>query len=214
VICPLCGQRKARRACPALNKQICAICCGTKRLVQINCPADCVYLATSREHPAAAVVRQHQRDIGLVVQSMRDLNQRQSQIFLLVTTFLVRYEPPELQPLIDDDVSEAAAALAATLETSSRGVIYEHRPASLPAERLMSALKPLLAEAGQHAGSSFDRDAAVVLRRIEDAARDARGDASGNRRALIETLGRVITKTGDGPAPMEAPDEPTRLIVP
>ena len=54
-------------------------------------------------------------------------------------TFLARYEAPELQPLIDDDVAEAMAALAATFETASRGVIYEHRPASLPAERLVDA---------------------------------------------------------------------------
>jgi hypothetical protein len=214
VICPLCGLRKARRACPALNKQICAVCCGTKRLVQIQCPPDCVYLAASREHPAAAVVRQQQRDVGLVVHLMRDLNQRQSQIFLLVNTFLVRYEPPELQPLIDDDVAEAAAALAATLETSARGVIYEHRPASLPGERLMSALKPLLAEAGQNRGTSFERDAAVVLRRVEEAAREVRLSDAGNRRALLDLLGRVIRKSDGESDPAPARPEPTRLIVP
>src|SRR4029079_6022625 len=51
VICPLCGVRRARRGCPALGKQICAVCCGTKRLVEIQCPSDCAYLATAREHP-------------------------------------------------------------------------------------------------------------------------------------------------------------------
>jgi hypothetical protein len=214
VICPLCGLRKARRACPALNKQICAVCCGTKRLVQIQCPPDCVYLAASREHPAAAVVRQQQRDVGLVVHLMRDLNQRQSQIFLLVNTFLMRYEPPELQPLIDDDVAEAAAALAATLETSARGVIYEHRPASLTGERLMGALKPLLAEAGQNRGTSFERDAAVVLRRVEEAAREVRVSDAGNRRALLDLLGRVIRKSDGESDPAPARPEPTRLIVP
>ena len=136
VVCPLCGTRRARRGCPALGQQICAVCCGTKRLVQIQCPSDCAWLASAREHPPAVAVRQQQRDVGLLVQFMRDFSQRQSQLFFLINTFLVRYEPPELQPLIDDDVAEAAAALAATFETASRGVIYEHRPASLPAERL------------------------------------------------------------------------------
>ena len=87
-------------------------------------------------------------------------------------TFLVRYEPPELQPLIDDDVAEAAAALAATFETASRGVIYEHRPASLPAERLATALKPVLAEAGKGAGRLSSVTPAVVLRRVEEAVRE------------------------------------------
>ena len=134
MLCPLCGTRRARRGCPALGHQICAVCCGTKRLVQIACPSDCAWLASAREHPPAVVVRQQQHDVGVLLQVMRDFNERQSQLFLLISTFLVRYEAPELQPLIDDDVAEAMAALAATFETSARGVIYEHRPASLPAD--------------------------------------------------------------------------------
>ena len=216
VTCPLCGQRKARRACPALGREICAVCCGTKRLVQIQCPSDCAYLSTAREHPPAAAVRRQQHDLGLLVQFMRDFNERQSQLFFLVNTFLVRYEPPELQPLIDDDAAEAAAALAATLETSSRGVIYEHRPASLPAERLMNALKPLLAEAGgQAGGTAFERDAAVVLRRVEEAARGVRASDAGNRRAFLDLLGRVISRNEDpGEAAKKESNDPARLILP
>lgn len=190
------------------------MCCGTKRLVQINCPLDCVYLASARDHPPAALVRRQQRDLGLLVQFMRDLSERQSQLFFVVNGFLVRYHPPELQPLIDDDVAEAAAALAATLETSARGVIYEHRPASLPAERLMNALKPLLAQAGGSGGTAFERDAAVVLRRVEEAARGVRSDDESNRRALLDLLGRVLRKTEEGDeGPVAQPDAP-RLIVP
>ena len=154
-------------------------------------------------------VRQQQRDLGLVVQFMRDLSQRQSQLFLLLSTFLARYQTPELQPIIDDDVTEAAAALAGTFETAVRGVIYEHRPASLPAERLLSALKPLLVEAGEGAGSTFEGDAAVALRRIEDAVREIRALAPENRRAFLELLGRVISE-----APPAEPTEAPRLIVP
>jgi hypothetical protein len=217
VLCPLCGTRRARRGCPALAKEICAVCCGTKRLVQIQCPSDCTWLASAREHPAAVVVRQQQRDVALFVQALRDFSERQSQLFLLVTTFLVRYEPPELQPFIDDDVAEAAAAMAATYETVARGVIYEHRPASLPAERLTTALKPVLAAAGKGAGSAFDRDAAVVLRRVEEAVRDVRAIDQQNRRAFLDLLGRVITKTAGADGAGE--DQPeanaaSRLIVP
>lgn len=213
VICTLCGERRARRACPALGNQICPVCCGTKRVVQIQCPSDCAYLASAREHPPAATVRQHQRDFGLVVQFMRDFNQRQSQLFFLVNTFLQRYNPPEMQALIDDDVAEAAAALAATFETASRGVIYEHRPASLPADRLATALKPVLAEAGRNGGSAFERDAAVVLRRIEEAARQVRAADPSNRRALFDLLARVVRSADDSPP---APDvsTPSRILIP
>jgi hypothetical protein len=215
VLCSLCGTRRARRACPALGKQICAICCGTKRLTQIHCPSDCAYLASAREHPPAVTVRQQQRDLGLLMEVVRDFNERQSQLFFLILTFLVRYDPPELQPLIDDDVGGAAAALAATFETASRGVIYEHRPASLPAERLMSALKPILAEVGAGGGSAFERDAAVVLRRLEDAARDARAVEQENRRALLDAIGRVISRGAPGGNADPPPPTPEpRLIVP
>ena len=52
--CPLCGARKARRACPGVGRDICAVCCGTKRLVEIRCPATCGYLQSARVHPAAS----------------------------------------------------------------------------------------------------------------------------------------------------------------
>jgi len=222
VMCPLCGTRKARRGCPAVGQQICAVCCGTKRLVQIRCPSDCTWLASAREHPAAVVVRQQQRDLGLLVQFMRDLNERQSQLFFLVTHLVLAYEPPEFQPLVDDDVAEACDALAATYETAARGVIYDHRPASLPAERLATALKPKLAEAGKGGGTPFERDCATVLRRLAEAARDVRARSGDDRRAFLELLARLIPKRpGDDPEPArgrsdaEGHERPaSRLILP
>lgn len=145
---------------------------------------------------------------------IRDFNERQSQLFAMTVSFLVRYESPELQPLVDEDITEAAAALAATFETASRGVIYEHRPASLAAERLLAALKPLLSEAGQHAGAAFERDAAVVMRRLAEAVGELRALAPGNRRAFVELLGRTMRKSGPAEGQQApAPDQP-RLIVP
>jgi hypothetical protein len=214
VVCPLCGQRKARRACPALGHRICAVCCGTKRLTEIRCPPDCAYLAVAREHPAAAVARQQQRDVELLLQFIRDFNQRQSQLFAMTVSFLARYEPPDLQPLLDDDVAEAAAALAATFETAARGVIYEHRPTSFPAERLVGALKPLFQEAGQRGGSAFERDAGGVMRRLEGAVGEVRALMPGNRRAFLDLLGRTMRKGGATEDAQASPPAPPRLIVP
>jgi len=147
---------------------------------------------------------------------MRDLNERQSQLFFLINTFLQRYEPPELQSLIDDDVAGAAAALAGTFETAARGLIYEHRPSALPADRLATALRPLIAEAGENGGSAFERDAAVVMRRIEEAARELSSVDQSNHRAYLDLLDRVMQKPDDAAARGELVDligEP-RLIVP
>ncbi|HYM25932.1 MAG TPA: hypothetical protein VEU08_22100 [Vicinamibacterales bacterium] len=198
------------------------MCCGTKRLVLIQCPADCVYLASAREHPAAVVVRQQHRDVAFVSHALRDLSERQSEMFFLVATALIKQDPQPHQPLqalLDEDVADAMAALAGTLETASRGVIYDHRPASLPAERLVAQMKPIVAEAGRGLGSAFERDAAAVLRRIAEAARDARAIDPPNRRAFLDLLGRVLARTDAAgePAGRDAqapPPEPSRLIVP
>jgi hypothetical protein len=218
VVCPLCGEHKARRACPALGRQICAVCCGTKRLTQIACPSDCVYLAIARDHPPAVVVRQHKHDVAALVRHMRDLGEQQSQLFFLIATFLLQYQPPELNPLIDEDVAEGMDALAATFETAARGVIYEHRAASLSADRLVSGLKPLLTEAGQTLGSAFQRDASVVLRRIAAAAREGTADGAGNRRAFLDLIGRVIhQRDREAADPDEAAaktDDGPRVIIP
>lgn len=209
--CPLCGKRKARRACPALQSEICAFCCGTKRLGEIQCPNDCPYLSTAREHPPAAFVRQQQRDIALLLHYMRDFSEGQSQLFLMAGAFIAGYQPPELLPLLDDDVAGAAGALAATFETAARGVIYEHRPASATAERLAAALKPLFENARGNQGSVFERDAAVVLRRIEGAVGEIRGLAPGNRRPFLDLLHRMMQKSDPSP---KTESEPSRLIVP
>jgi hypothetical protein len=185
--------------------------------VEIQCPADCPWLASAREHPPAAAVRQQQRDVASFVQFVRDFSERQSQLFFLISTFVLGYDPPELHPLIDDDVAEGVAALASTFETASRGVIYDHRPASLAAERMIAALKPMLIDAGRGAGSAFERDAAVVLRRVEESVRQVRGQEPDNRRAFLELLRRVIREPPrpDGSADRAAaPEAAPRLILP
>ena len=211
VVCPQCRQRRARRACPALKEQICAVCCGTKRLVEIRCPPDCPYLVSAREHPPAAVVRKQREDLGFLVEFMRDLNTRQSQLFFLIATLITRHKTPELESIVDDDVAEAAGTLAATFETAARGVIYEHRTASLPAGRLVTALKAALAEVAGSAGSPIERDAGVILRRFEQASRRMSEGDTVNRRAFIELLERVVQRPDE--ASPESGGEP-RLIVP
>src|SRR5262249_59637101 len=113
----------------------------------------------------------------------------------------------------------AMAALAATYETASRGLIYEHRPASLPAERLLTSLRPVLAKAGEGGGSAFERDVAVVLRRTADAVHDVRAADPEDRRAFVELLPRVLMRRPGAGQPAaeetEAEEEAaSRLIIP
>src|SRR5918996_2396341 len=144
--CPSCGQRKARRACPALGSNICQVCCGTKRLAEIKCPADCGYLASAREHPAAVVRRRQERDVAQLLPTIRHLTERQYQLFFLFHTMIARFTPRGFSRLVDADVAEAVSAVAAPLETAARGAIYEHTPQGPPAQALARELNTMLAQ--------------------------------------------------------------------
>jgi hypothetical protein len=156
-----------------------------------------VYLASAREHPPAALLRQQQHDVSRLIHVVRDFNERQTQLFFMLAGFLARYQPPELQRLMDQDVSEAAVAMASTFETAARGVIYDHRPSSAAAERLVTAFKPHLVQAGQSGGSAFERDAAVVLRRLAEGAHESGLDRPADTRGYLEWLGRIISTMPD-----------------
>lgn len=48
--CAICGVRKPRRHCPAVNGAICSVCCGTEREQSIDCPFSCEYLREAHKH--------------------------------------------------------------------------------------------------------------------------------------------------------------------
>lgn len=191
MLCPSCGQRKARRECPALALTICPTCCGTKRLIEIHCPGDCGYLASAREHPAAVVRRQQERDVSRLLPTIRHLTERQYQLFFVFHTLIARYTPQGLTRLVDSDVAEAAAALAATLETAGRGVIYEHRPQAPPAKALATELTTLMAQMREQGATVYDGEAALVLRAIEQGAREAKAPGEGDA-AYVDLVGRLL----------------------
>ena len=210
--CPSCGQRKARRACPALGANICAVCCGTKRLVEIKCPADCGYLASAREHPAAVVRRRQERDVAQLLPTIRHLTERQYQLFFLFHTMIARFTPPGFTRLVDADVADAVAAVAATLETAARGVIYEHTAPGPPAQALATELKTVLARMREQGAKVFDREAAIVLRAIEQGARGTTVPAEGPTRYL-DLVARLLQVTGTPEATPPAA-EASPLILP
>jgi len=43
--CSRCGQRKAKRHCPALGLGLCPLCCGQIREKEVRCPPGCPFLA-------------------------------------------------------------------------------------------------------------------------------------------------------------------------
>ena len=215
MLCVSCNHRKGKRACPALGGLICTVCCGTKRLVEVRCPADCGYLASSRIHPPSVVQRQFEIDRAILLPLLQGLSERQARLFLMLAALVARHEGDLLHKIVDDDIAQAAGALAATLETASRGIVYDHQPASLPAQRLMTDLRGLVNEVAKNAGSAIERDAGIALRRLEQAAQLMVN--SGSDRELQAFLTRVLVPAGgsaDRERHAEPGEQPSSLIIP
>jgi hypothetical protein len=213
--CPTCGLRKGRRSCPVLGQTICSVCCATKRLVEIDCPEGCPHLTAAREHPAAQVKRQQERDVAVLLPSIRHLNERQHQLFFLFHTAIARHTPQGFTRLVDEDIEQAAAAVAATLETSARGVIYEHAPSSLPAQRLATDLTALLEQIRAQGGTVSDAEAATSLRAIEQGARDGKKSGDGTDTFYVSLISRLLhVRRAQGPSPQEPGKAASPLIVP
>jgi hypothetical protein len=211
--CPLCRTRKERRHCPALGQTICAVCCGTKRLTEIACPGDCPYLTAAREHPAAVVRRQQERDVAAVLPTLQRLTERQHQLFFVFQSVIARHKPEGFGRLVDDDVADAAAVTAATLETSARGLIYEHQAQSRTGQALAVEFKTVLAEMRQQGATVYDREVASVMRAIESGARETRTVTEGGDVAYITLMARLLQQSGGRAEPAPAPAA-SSLILP
>jgi hypothetical protein len=211
VTCSLCAKRPAKRACPALGRDICPTCCATKRLVEIRCPADCAYLDAAQKHPAAVVRRQQEHDLAIVIGALGQRpSEMQLQLFFLLGALIRGHRPDGLTSLSDADVADAAAAMAATLEAASRGVIAELAAGNPVSEGLRRKIDGFLAEVGKGGGSRFGRDAAAVLRAVERGARHEAPGVGQDAKAYLTLLGRILP-----PAPEPEPAKPaSSLIIP
>jgi hypothetical protein len=192
--CPLCRSRKAKRACPGVGQDICPVCCGTKRIVEIACPPSCIYLTTAQRHPAAVVKRQQEQDLAVLLTALGRLSEPQLQIFFVIHTYLARFTP-EGAALSDADVADAVGALATSYETASRGVLYEQQSPSPVAEAVRRELKTFLGKLAADSGASgsrFEREVAVVLRGIERGARHAAPGIGSGPVAYLALVARIL----------------------
>jgi hypothetical protein len=183
-----------------MARTICPTCCGTKRLREIQCPADCGYLASAREHPAAIVRRQQEHDVSRLLPTIRHLTERQYQLFFLLQSLIARHKPAGFTRLLDSDIAEAAGALAATLETAGRGVIYEHTPQARPAQALTEEMKTMLTQMREQGATIYDGETVIVLRAIEQGAREVKAPGGGDT-AYAELIARLIQVSAAPPSP-------------
>src|SRR5262249_55573012 len=106
--------------------QICAVCCGTKREIEIDCPSSCGYLKASRSYEAEKPVI----DAELMTKIQKYDNsfiERYNHVLTPINGTVVegRLSSPWL---VDNDVIEVYKALAMTMRTLSSGIYYESLP--------------------------------------------------------------------------------------
>jgi hypothetical protein len=167
------------------------------------------------------VRRQQERDVAVLLPTIRHLTERQYQLFFLFHTLIARHVTEGFARVVDDDVADAAGALAATLETAARGVIYDHPPQSLVAQRLVTEMKAMLAQMKQEGATVYDHEASVVLRAIEQGARAIGNGASPTGAesrvvgdtAYLDLVGRLL-QVNRQPEPVAAPQTSSSLILP
>jgi hypothetical protein len=206
--CPLCRTRKAKRSCPGTGLQICTVCCGTKRLTEIACPPNCIYLTTAQRHPAATVKRQQEQDLIVLMGALGPLSEPQLQLFFMLHTLISRFRP-EGTALTDADVAEAAGALASSLETASRGVLYEQTASSPAGEALRRELKALIAQIAQKGGSRVEREVTAVLRGIERGAKHESPDIGAGPVDYLTLVARILQER-----PPDSTNAGSRIILP
>ena len=204
--CPLCRQRKGKRACPAKGELICAACCGQKRRIEIDCPGDCVWLGA---HAGAWEGRETERtrDLRRLAPHLEGLSDPQARLLFLS---LVGVTALRGRRALDDELLlEATAALRKTVETREKGILYEHPAEDLRAQGLVPELRGLF-EAKDEQGiarAPADKDLLAVLRALEGVLGDVVREGAGPA-AFLDTAARVAARMGVAP---RAPGRP--LIV-
>jgi hypothetical protein len=144
ILCKLCGKRRARRHCPAVQGDICTICCGTEREVSLSCPLECEYLqeAHRREKPVPVDEEQiSDPDVTVSEEFLRDHEE-----LLLFSMVSLVHAALRIDSATDADALEALDALIKTYRTAESGLLYETRPVNTIAASVQRAFSESLAD--------------------------------------------------------------------
>jgi hypothetical protein len=204
-VCPLCGHRKAKRACPAKSASICSVCCGTKRLVEIDCPGDCVYLTGA--HAPAYDGRESDRraDLVRVAPQLERLSQDEAAVFFYLLAGMVRISAHH-RDADDAQWQQAVTALRKTFETRDSGLVYEHAAEGFRAQALVREMQQVVHPPGQDRPVADERSLLAALRAV-DGALAATLQPGASPTAFLETARRLTARLVEhGPRP--APEEP------
>ncbi len=171
--CKICNKRRAKRYCPGVAGDICAVCCGTERENTVDCPLDCEHLQIARQHEHLSPLTPDDvpnQDIKV----SEDFVREHEQVVMWLT--LALKQAMEKERAVDSDAREAIGAMIQTYRTRESGLIYETRPANPYAAAIQQAILQSIEELHKHVkeetGMHTLRDAEVLgalvfLQRIE-----------------------------------------------
>jgi hypothetical protein len=144
ILCKRCGQRRAKRACPALPGDICTICCGTEREVSLACPLDCEHLRDAHRHEKSLPVGA--KDTADPDIEVSEAFIREHEEFLLFAIYSLLQAAVRTAGAVDTDAIDALTALIKTHRTAESGLIYESRPENTVAASVQRAFSESLAD--------------------------------------------------------------------
>lgn len=209
-LCHLCERRAPRRSCPALERDICAVCCGTEREQSIGCPLECGYLRDARSHeklPAFDPKSLPNPEIELTESFMNS-----HQELAIVVGRMLFVAAMENQGVVDADMRDALAALVTTLKSANSGLIYDARPDNAIAAAVVTRFREELDQFREVVAKSapthavLDKDLLGVLvfwQRTEY--QHSNGRRKG--RAFIESLYGILP-----PPPEETPGDSGGIV--
>ena len=139
--CGICRVKKGKRHCPARSTEICATCCGKKRVVEIECPTSCSYLTSGQSYQSQKRFDAQFRNQEEFETKLRLLETR-CELGGLIFDFeaeIVYHSTPE--SLSDREVLRALELLRQSYRTEQKGIIYQPASPDPRVRGLVTALR-------------------------------------------------------------------------
>ena len=144
ILCKICGKRRARRACPAVQGDICTICCGTEREVSLSCPLECQYLQEAHRHEKPIALSENRIPDPDIEVSEEFLHEQQE--LLLFSMHSLAQAALRTPGAVDTDVLDALEALIKTQRTAESGLLYQTQSENSIAAAVQRRFSDALAE--------------------------------------------------------------------
>lgn len=124
--CIVCNKRKGKRYCPAKRSDICPICCGEKRGIEIDCPLDCQYFVEGQKNYSKRVAKERVKKEGAKAYVKKaELYSKSPELFSNIEIAISKLYRLNKE-LTNKDFINGLEQVSKTLDTENKGVIYEY----------------------------------------------------------------------------------------